>query len=156
VTLYRAHYRSLVRLASLLVRDASTAEEVVQDSFVALQAAWWRIRDANKAFAYLRQAVINRSRAVLRRRAVADRYAPKSSPDVPSAEQGAMPQLECSAVISALRALPRRQCEALVLRYYGDLSVAQVAAAMGISQGAVKTHNSRALSSLRSALESQA
>src|SRR5690606_16201985 len=67
--LYSAHYRSLVRLAVLLVRDVATAEEVVQDAFVAIHGAWRRLRDPDKALAYLRQSVVNRSRSVLRHRA---------------------------------------------------------------------------------------
>src|SRR5262245_63168448 len=151
--LYSSHYRSLVRLASLLVRDVATAEEVVQDSFVAMHTAWRRIRDNDKALSYLRQSVVNRSRSVLRHRVVVDRNAPKPAPDMPSAEQGALTLLERTAVVTALRALPPRQREALVLRYYGDLSEAQIAGAMGISRGAVKSHTARAIAAMRAVLE---
>jgi len=84
---------------------------------------------------------------------VVDRNAPQPLPDMPSAEQGAISLPERSAVITALRTLPPRQREALVLKYYADLSDAQTAAAMGISQGAVKSHTARALAALRSVLE---
>ena len=151
--LYGLHYRALVRLAALLVRDVCTAEEVVQDSFVAMHASWRRLRDTDKALSYLRQSVVNRSRSVLRHRVVVDRNAPKPSPLAPSAEQGAISGFERSAVISALRKLPDRQREAIVLRYYADLSEAQIAAAMGISRGAVKSHTARGMSSLRDVLE---
>jgi RNA polymerase sigma-70 factor (sigma-E family) len=151
--LYAAHYRSLVRLAALLLRDTATAEEVVQDSFVAMHDGWRRLRDNDKALSYLRQSVVNRSRSVLRHRVVVDRNAPKPPPDMPSAEQGAITLLERSAVVTALRTLPARQREALVLRFYGDLSEAQIAAVMGISKGAVKSHTARAMTSLRSVLE---
>ena len=151
--LYREHYRSLVRLAALLVRDIATAEEVVQDSFVAMHDGWRRLRDTDKALSYLRQTVVNRSRAVLRHRAVVDRNAPSPPPDMPSAEHGAIALLERSAVVAALRTLPPRQREALVLRYYGNLSEAQIAGAMGISQGAVKSHTARAMIALRAVLE---
>ena len=151
--IYTTHYRSLVRLAVLLVRDMATAEEVVQDSFIAMHGAWRRLRDSDKALSYLRQSVVNRSRSVLRHRVVVDRNAPKPAPDMPSAEQGALSRLERSAVISALRTLPPRQREALVLKYYADLPEAQIAATMGISQGAVKSHTARAMASLRSVLE---
>ena len=151
--LYAAHYRSLVRLAALLLRDMATAEEVVQDSFVAMHDGWRRLRDNDKALSYLRQSVVNRSRSVLRHRVVVDRNAPKPPPDMPSAEQGAITLLERSAVVTALRTLPQRQREALVLRFYGDLSEAQIAAAMGISKGAVKSHTARAMTALRSVLE---
>lgn len=154
--LYAAHYRSLVRLAALLVRDVATAEEVVQESFIAMHGGWRRLRDGDKALWYLRQSVVNRSRSVLRHRVVVDRHAPKPPPDMPSAEQGAIAQLERSAVVTALRTLPARQREALVLRYYGDLSEAQIASTMGISRGAVKSHAARGMSSLRAVLEREA
>ncbi len=151
--IYSEHYRSLVRLAAFLVRDTATAEEVVQDSFVAMHGAWRRLRDTDKALSYLRQSVVNRSRSVLRHRMVVDKNTPKPPPDMPSAEHGAIVQLERSAVVSALRALPERQREALVLRYYGDLSEAQIASVMGISRGAVKSHTARAMAALRAVLE---
>jgi RNA polymerase sigma-70 factor (sigma-E family) len=153
--LYSAHYRSLVRLATLLVRDVATAEEVVQDAFVAMHGAWRRLREPEKALSYLRQSVVNRSRSVLRHRAVVEKYAPKGLPDAPSAENGAIVELERSAVVKALSALPTRQREALVLRYYGDLSEAEIAQSMGISRGAVKSHTARGMAALRSVLEQQ-
>jgi RNA polymerase sigma-70 factor (sigma-E family) len=151
--IYSEHYRSLVRLAAFLVRDNATAEEVVQDSFVAMHGAWRRLRDTDKALSYLRQSVVNRSRSVLRHRIVVDKNTPKPPPDMPSAEHGAIIQLERSAVVTALRSLPERQREALVLRYYGDMSEAQIASMMGISRGAVKSHTARAMSALRTVLE---
>jgi RNA polymerase sigma-70 factor (sigma-E family) len=151
--IYTTHYRSLVRLAVLLVRDVATAEEVVQDSFIAMHAAWRRLRDTEKALSYLRQSVVNRSRSVLRHRMVVDKNAPKPAPDMPSAEQGALSLLERSAVIAALRTLPLRQREALVLKFYADLSEAQIATAMGISRGAVKSHTARGVAALRVVLE---
>src|SRR5215468_3345164 len=151
--LYAAHYRSLVRLAALLLRDVATAEEVVQDSFVAMHDGWRRLRDNDKALSYLRQSVVNRSRSVLRHRVVVDRNAPKPPPDMPSAEHGAITLIERSSVVAALSSLPDRQREVVVLRFYGDLSEAQIAAAMGITRGAVKSHTSRAMAALRSVLE---
>ncbi len=151
--LYSAHFRSLVRLAALLVRDVGTAEEVVQDAFVAMHGGWHRLRDNDKALAYLRQAVVNRSRSVLRHRQVVDRNAPKPAPDMPSAEHGAIALFERSAVIAALRTLPARQREALVLRFYADMPEAQIAETMRISRGAVKSHTARAMQALRAVLE---
>jgi RNA polymerase sigma factor (sigma-70 family) len=120
--LYALHYRALVRLAVLLVRDVPTAEDVVQDSFVAMHDGWQRLRDPQSAPAYLRSAVLNRCRSVLRHRAVADKHLQKPPPDMPSAEHGLV---ERSAVVAALRTLPGRQREAIVLRYYADLSEAR-------------------------------
>jgi RNA polymerase sigma-70 factor (sigma-E family) len=153
VELYSQHYRALVRLAALLVRDTQTAEEVVQDSFVAMHGGWQRLRDTEKALAYLRQAVVNRSRSVLRHRTVVDKNLQKAPPDMPSAEHGALVLLERHAVVAALRDLPDRQREAIVLRYYADLSEAEIAAAMKISRGAVKSHTARGMTALRAALE---
>jgi RNA polymerase sigma-70 factor (sigma-E family) len=150
--LYAAHYQALVRLAALLVRDMATAEEVVQDSFVAMHANWRRLRDSGKASSYLRRCVVNRSRSVLRHQMVTERNMLQPPPEMPSAEQGAMTLLERSAVVAALHGLPPRQREALVLRYYADLPEAEIALAMGISQGAVKSHVSRAMSALRGEL----
>jgi RNA polymerase sigma-70 factor (sigma-E family) len=153
--LYSLHYRALVRLAVLLVRDIPTAEDVVQDSFVAMHDGWQRLRNAESALAYLRHAVLNRSRSVLRHRAVVDKHLPNPPPDNPSAEYCALVRLEQSAVVEALRRLPGRQREAIVLRYYADFSEAEVAAAMGISRGAVKSHTARAIAALRADLEQQ-
>ena len=151
--LYTSHYGSLVRLAALLVRDEPTAEEVVQECFIAMHDGWHRLRDKDKALSYLKQAVVNRCRSVLRHRSMAQRNAPKPTPDMPSAEQDAMSLLERSAVIAALKALPGRQRQALVLRYYADLSEAQIAKTMGISHGAVKSHTARGVAALRTVLE---
>jgi RNA polymerase sigma-70 factor (sigma-E family) len=150
--IYTGHYNQLVRLALLLVHDVQTAEEVVQDAFEAMHLAWRRLHDQEKALSYLRQTVVNRSRSVLRHRKVVDLHPPKPAPDEPSAEHAAMTLLERSAVISALHLLPARQREAIVLRYYADLSEADIAAAMGISKGAVKSHTARAMAALRTIL----
>jgi RNA polymerase sigma-70 factor (sigma-E family) len=151
--LYNAHYRSFVRLASLLVRDEQTAEEVVQDSFIALHDGWHRLRDEDKALAYLKQAVVNRSRSVLRHRGDVDRNAGQSAPQLPGADPELLAQLGPSAVIATLRGLTDRQRQVLVLRYYADLSEAQIASVMGISKGAVRSHAARGMSLLRAVLE---
>jgi RNA polymerase sigma-70 factor (sigma-E family) len=151
--LYSVHYRALVRLAALLVRDIPTAEKVVQDSFVALCTGWDRLVDTQNALAYLRQAVVNRSRSVLRHRTVAGQNLRQAPPDLPPAEHEALAFLEQPAVAAVLRDLPERQREAIVLRYYADLSEAEIAASMRISRGAVKSHTARGMSALRAALE---
>ena len=153
IELYAMHYPALVRLAVMLVRDTPTAEEVVLDAFIAMHDAWERLRDTERALAYMRQTVVNRSRSVLRHRLVVEKNQQKPPPDMPSAEHGALTLLERSAVIAALRGLPARQREAIVLRYYADLSEAEIAAAMKISRGAVKSHTSRGMAALRTALE---
>jgi RNA polymerase sigma factor (sigma-70 family) len=149
--IYSTEYRSLVRLAAVLVGDVGIAEEVVQDSFVALYGAWSRLRDRDKALAYLRQRVINRSRSALRQGTVADGNAPTPKPGImPSAEHGAITQPERSAVISAMHALSPRQREALML--YLDLAERQAASAMGISLGAANYHTARAKAAMLSVL----
>jgi RNA polymerase sigma-70 factor (sigma-E family) len=143
--LYRLHYRFLVGLAALLVRDMAMAEGLVQDSFVAMHSAWRRLEDGDRALSYLHQAVVSRSRSVRRHRMVA-------GTNLPGAGSGATTELERSALVAALWSLAPRQREVLVLRYYADLSEAQVASAMGISQGAVRGHAARGMSLLRAEL----
>ncbi len=155
--LFASHYRQLVRLAALLVADRSLAEEVVQDAYVRLHQRWRTLREPDRALGYLRTSVINGARSALRRRAVARRYAATlvALPDMPSAETSTLDAYEQAVVIAALRRLPSRQREALVLRYYADLSEADIAEAMGISRGAVKSHAARGLAALRQILESR-
>jgi RNA polymerase sigma-70 factor (sigma-E family) len=155
VALYTGHYRSLVRMAALLLHDTAAAEDVVQDSFIAMHKSWRRLRDPEKALAYLRQSVINRARSRLRHLKVVDKHAPAPMPDMASAEVGALHALDRQHVMAALRSLPHRQREVLVLRYYADMSEAQIAEAMGISPGAVKSHASRGVHALRQTLEPQ-
>ena len=150
--LYAAHWRQLVRLSVLLVHDQAAAEDVVQDAFVAMHGKWSRLRDPDKALAYLRQAVVNRSRSALRHRVVVERHA-RTSP----AGEGAVdwPDLggaRRDAVRSALLRLSERQREVLVLRHYLDWSEAQIADALGISRGAVKAHAHRGSTALRELL----
>ena len=150
--LYLAHYKSLVRIATMLLRDTGAAEEVTQDAFVAMHKAWPRLRDSDKALAYLRQSVVNGSRSLLRRRVVAGKYIPPAPLTAPGAEEAAFAMLERSDVVTALRGLPYRQREVLVLRYYAELSEAEIAQIMRISRGAVKSHAARGIAALRLAL----
>lgn len=151
VALYTEHYHALVRLSALLLRDTGAAEEVVQDSFVAFHRAWTRI-EPDREVAYLRRTVVNRSRSVLRRRAVADRHQHEPEPIAPSAEAEVVARSEAHHVMACLRRLPGRQREALVLRYYAELSEAEIAEAMGLSTGAVKAHTARGRANLRAML----
>ena len=152
--LYAAHWRSLVRLAVLLVHDTGLAEEVVQDAFVAVHARWRRLRDPDRALAYLRQAVVNGARSALRHRAVVTRHAQsqRRDPEVPLPDDAALAADRRAAVLAALRALPDRQREVLALRYYAGLSEAEIADALGISRGSVKSHASRGATALRTVL----
>ena len=150
--LYAVHYQPLIRLAAMLVRDVATAEDVVQDAFVAIHHAWPRLGNPDKALTYLRQAVVNRSRSVLWHRTVADTK-PPGRPDPPAAERTVPDLLKLDATLTALRGLPDREREAILLRYYADLSEAEIAATMGISRAAVKAHTTRGMVALRHAFE---
>jgi RNA polymerase sigma-70 factor (sigma-E family) len=152
---YRAHYRSLLGLAALLLDDTASCEDVVQEAFIRVHSARNRVRDPNKTLAYLRQTVVNLSRSALRRRILGLRLLSKPMPDMASAEEGAYEQLERDQLIKALRGLQRRQREVLVLRYFADMTEAQTAESLGISVGSVKAYGSRGIAALRVAMEAQ-
>jgi RNA polymerase sigma-70 factor (sigma-E family) len=152
---FAEHYRPLVRLASLLVDDLPTCEEVVQDAFVSVWRRGPAQRDPERLPAYLRSAVLNGARSQLRRRGVRRRHLRSVAPppSAPAAEQDALAGDPDGQVLWALRALPDRQREVLALRYYLDLSESEIAATLGISAGSVKTHAHRGLHALSEALE---
>jgi RNA polymerase sigma factor (sigma-70 family) len=184
---YREHYPSLVRLASLLVDDVGTCEEIVQEAFVRVwQRGGGAMRDPGKLPAYLRSAVLNGARShmrkvVVRRRHLASVPPPGDGPEgsggslgrggvggpgggrpgapagvsdpVDGPEAGALAADETRLVLAALRTLPERQREVLALRYYLELSEAEIAATLGISAGSVKTHAHRGLAALTDRLE---
>ncbi|MGC4109673.1 MAG: SigE family RNA polymerase sigma factor [Nocardioides sp.] len=152
--LYAAHWRQLVRLGVLLVHDVGAAEEIVQDCFIAVHARWNRLHDPDRALAYLRQSVVNRSRSHLRHLSVVRRHAEREGPLEPDwgADHAAHEHARRETVLDALRRLPRRQREVLALRYYLDLSEAEIADALQISRGAVKSHASRGAAALRAQL----
>ncbi|ARQ69908.1 SigE family RNA polymerase sigma factor [Streptomyces marincola] len=151
---YRAHYRSLLGLAALLLDDTASCEDVVQEAFIRVHSARGRVRDQEKTLAYLRQTVVNLSRSTLRRRILGLKLLSKPLPDMASAEEGAYEQLERADLIKAMRGLQRRQREVLVLRYFADMSEAEVAKTLGISAGSVKAYGSRGIAALRVAMES--
>ncbi|MFJ8826154.1 SigE family RNA polymerase sigma factor [Streptomyces sp. NPDC102467] len=153
---YRAHYRSLLGLAALLLDDTASCEDVVQEAFIRVHSARKRVRDPEKTLAYLRQTVVNLSRSTLRRRILGLKLLTKPMPDMASAEEGAYDLLERDALKAALRGLQRRQREVLVMRYFADMTEAQVAAALGISLGSVKAYGSRGIAALRVAMEAPA
>src|SRR3954447_9909478 len=112
--IHREHYRSLVKLAALLIDDPSTCEEIVQDAFVAVFRSAARLRDDSKLPAYLRSAVLNGARSQLRKRHVRSRLRVVHDDGTPSAEASAMVAGDQRAVIDALRTLPDRQRDVLV------------------------------------------
>jgi RNA polymerase sigma factor (sigma-70 family) len=187
---YREHYASLVRLASILVDDVGTCEEVVQEAFARVWQRGGALREADRLPAYLRSAVLNGARSHLRKVVVRRRHLsavppPGSEADTGAGggagagrgagasgrggagtdveavgtdtaegpEAGAMASDETRQVLAALRTLPDRQREVLALRYYMDLSEAEIAVTLGISPGSVKTHAHRGLAALTDRLE---
>jgi RNA polymerase sigma-70 factor (sigma-E family) len=151
--LFRCHHAELLRLAVLIVRDLPTAEDVVQDVFTRLHARNHRAGDLDEALVYLRAAVLNGCRSVLRRRAVGSRLGSTRTWPYPrsttgSAEQEAIRAEDREEVLRALAKLPARRREVLVLRYYLNLSEAEIAATLGISAGTVKSTAARGLAAL--------
>ena len=147
--LYEAHALGLVRLAVVMTGDQGSAEDIVQDAFLGLYRRWDHLTDLPHPLAYLRASVLNGCRTALRRRSRADRAHDLSEVPSESAEARALLSEEQRAVARAIRDLPDRQREALVLRYYGGLSEAEAAAAMGVSKAALRKHATRGMAVLR-------
>lgn len=146
--LFRAHAVALVRVATLLLGDQQSAEDVVQDAFFGLYRGLPGLRDRSKALPYLRASVINGSRSVLRARKRAFLRKVQHEPPVWSAESAAMAGEDRKALLAAVARLPRRAREVLALRYYLDLADHEIAAALGISRATVSSTASRALAKL--------
>jgi len=145
--LYQGHALSLTRLAYVMLGDRPAAEDVVQEAFLGLYRRWSQLRDTASAPGYLRASVLNGCRMVLRSRARRDDRAAGELP-WESAEATALVGEEYRHLLRAIRELPPRQREALVLRYYLDLSEEETARSMGIRRGTVKSATSRALAAL--------
>ncbi|MGH3204618.1 MAG: sigma-70 family RNA polymerase sigma factor [Streptosporangiaceae bacterium] len=153
--LFRAHHLELVRLAMLMVGDLATAEDVVQDAFEQLHRRWRTLRKQSSALDYARSAVLNGSRSVLRRRSVARRHEARIAVLKRPDAETALAFEQRSELIEAFRRLPTRQREVLALRYYVDMSVADAAATLRISEGAVRSTASRGLDALARILPSR-
>ncbi len=147
--LYRAHALGLIRLAVVMLGDRPAAEDVVQEAFCGLYRRWHHLSDTGKALSYVRSSVINGCRSVLRRRQRQAGLDPSAGdPPGESAESAALIGEEHRQVLTAIRSLPGRQREVLVLRFYLDLDEGEIAASMRISRGTVKSTTSRALAAL--------
>ena len=148
--LFDAHYAGLCRLATLLLDDAGQAEEAVQEAFLRTFVGWRRLRHPEHAGAYLRAAVVNQCRSRGRRRVSEQRG--NRTLWAGTGDEARSSDIERAgdvlAVLDAVRSLPARQREAVVLRYYADLSEADVAQALGCSLGTVKSQLSKARASL--------
>src|SRR5215469_933994 len=155
--LYGEHALGLTRLALIMTGDRHTAEDIVQEAFCGLHRRWDKLRDPAKALPYVRSAVLNGCRTEFRRSKAAlgppggDDYEARLPPAW-SAESAALASEERREVVRALLKLPNRQREALLLRYYLDLSEADTASAMGISRGTAKSTVARGLNALRNVL----
>jgi RNA polymerase sigma-70 factor (sigma-E family) len=144
--LYQAHALSLARLALLVLGDSAAAQDVVQDAFLGLYRRWGKLADVAAAPAYLRTSVLNGCRTLLKQRSRASFTAAEEL--LESAEAAAIHTEEQRSVLAAVRRLPARQREALVLRYYLDMTEEQAAQAMGVSRGTVKSATSRAVAAV--------
>ncbi len=153
--LYQAHALALVKLAVLMTGDQSTAEDVVQDAFLGLYRRWQALRDADRAAGYLRSSVLNGCRSVHRVRFRREAVTLDAPGAADSAEAEAMLGEAHREVLAALRRLPSRQREAVVLRYYLDMTEEQAAQAMGVSRGTVKSATSRGVAALARRLKEE-
>lgn len=151
--LYAEHRLTLARIALLLVDDMATAEDVVHDAFIALQRNADKLRNSGAAVAYLRTSVVNGSRSLLRkRRTVRKHLSLAREVHAAAADTELLIAAEHQEVLDAVRTLPQRQQEVLVLRYWSNLSEAEIAEALGISRGAVKSNASRGMDKLETLL----
>lgn len=146
-SLHAKHFHDLVRTAALMIDDRFRAEEIVQDAFAGLVARW-RDVDPDRALAYLYRAVANGARSALRRRRTVRAHPPDRPGALPGADAEVLRNAGYDALLRAVAALPRRQRDVLVLRYYSELSIAETAAALGLSQAAVTTAAHRAITAL--------
>jgi RNA polymerase sigma-70 factor (sigma-E family) len=151
--LYQAYATGLVRLAMLMLADQQAAEDVVQDAFLGLYRRWGTLADPGKALIYVRSSVLNGCRTVLRKRS--RRLPSYREPDAESAEALAILGEEHREVLAALRRLPARQREAVVLRHCLGLSEQETALTMKISRGTVKSASSRGIATLARILKEE-
>jgi RNA polymerase sigma-70 factor (sigma-E family) len=149
--LYRAHWHNMVRVAMLLVDDVESAKDCVQDAFVGLYRK--PLRNADAQLGYLHKSVVNAARSMLRRRGTVRKHLRSVElQPVDGADHPVIVGAEHAALMAALRQLPQRQREVLVLRYWSELSETEIAAALGIRPGTVKSAASRALAALEARL----
>lgn len=146
--LYDLYRLPLTRLATGLLCDWGDAEDAVHDAFVRL----WRSHHGRtdmleSPLPYLRTAVVNNARSIMRRRRTARDHPPLFLPPAASAEEEALPRVH-QEVLDAVNELPHRQREVLVLRYWADMSEADIASTLGVTRGTVKSSASRGMRSV--------
>jgi RNA polymerase sigma-70 factor (sigma-E family) len=152
--LYQEYSLGLIRLAVVMLGDRAAAEDVVQEAFYGLYRRWHTLTDTAKALSYVRSSVLNGSRTALRRRSRQAHESPTAP--APSAEAAVLIGEEHREVLAAIRRLPDRQREVLVLRFYLDLDEAEIARSMGISRSTVRSTTSRGLAALARLLREEA
>ena len=151
--LYQAHALGLLRLAVIMLGERQAAEDVVQDAFFGLFRRWDALNHPDRALAYVRSSVFNGCRTVLRKRARNREFVLAADPDAESAEARVVIGEEHREVLAALRRLPDRQREAVALRYCLDMPVGEVARAMGVTEGTVKSATSRGIAAITRTLK---
>jgi RNA polymerase sigma-70 factor (sigma-E family) len=157
--LFQTHALGLVRLAVFMVGDQQTAEDVVQDAFLGLYRNWSRLQDTANPVGYIRASVLNGCRLVHRKNSRRDRATlvlMEKAEDAASAESAVILDAANREVLDALRRISRRQREAVVLRYYLEMSEEEAAQAMHVSRGTVKSATSRGLKALARMLKEEA
>ena len=153
--LFRRHYAELLRLAVVMLGSREAAEDAVQEAFVSLHRNWRSLRDPGAAEAYLRSAVLNRCRSWVRRQVTqrAPRPLMLVREQQESSEDTAVDRDEVGSLVTAMRTLARRQREVLACRYVLEMSVAETAQLLQLSEGSVKTHAHRGLQALQRRIE---
>ena len=153
IELYRTYAADLLEMLWVFVGDKATAEDLVQEAFIRVHRAWPRIEQGSAARAYLRTSAFNLARSGFRRKVVALRHRPAQTPPASSPEVDVVLSEDQREVAAALRGLPARQRQCVVLRYWSDLGDREVADELGISVNSVKTHLRRAMVGMEKQLE---
>ncbi len=144
--LVHACWPGLYRTAYLLLGDAAEAEDLVQTALAKTYASWSKVRDLEAAPAYARTTLVNTATSWFRRRSWRNERPTETLPEVTAPDHD---PTDRPTLVAALAQLPPRQRAAVVLRYYDDLSVADTATALGVTEGTVKSQTSDALATLR-------
>jgi len=156
VAMYEEHGRGLVRMVRLFVDDRNAAEDLVQEAFIRLARSAHRIKDERKAAAYLRSIVLNLARDHNRRGLVSLRHRLPLDDREASTEDIVVLSEEHQQVVDALRELPHRQRDCLILRYFDELGIDDIAETLGVSRNSVKTHLTRGMRALEGQLTQMA
>jgi RNA polymerase sigma-70 factor (sigma-E family) len=144
----RSRSHALLRSAQALTGNRADAEDLVQATLVKAYQSWDRIDDAAALDTYVRRVMVNTHISGWRRRRV-DEYPTDEIPDAPSAGDATRDSDLRDVVQRALDRLPRQMRAAVMLRFYDDMTEPEVAAALGVSVGTVKSTVARAVAKLR-------